>query len=89
MKNSDRGLLDCCYTETVMGDKWRDKFFTSLFENHQAEVKILKPRNCLKFGGENPVSFIEKLFSCYLFGKKTTIAALFKFSVTTPLRLLE
>ena len=45
----------------VMGVDWRDKFFASLPEDDQNEIKFLQPQNLFKVGEENPVSSIEKV----------------------------
>ena len=44
-----------------MGVDWRDKFFASLPEDDQNEIKFLQPQNLFKVGEENPVSSIEKV----------------------------
>ena len=60
----------------VMGVNWRDKFFASLSEDDQNEIKFLQPQNRFKVGGENRVRSVEKVeFPGYLFGKKTTLVA--------------
>ena len=51
-----------------MGVDWRDKFFASLSEDDQNEIKFLQPQNRVKFGKK-----IQYL--CYLSGKKTILIA--------------
>ena len=73
MENSNEALLDSCCTANVMGVDWREKFFASLSEDDQNEIKFLQSQNRFKFGGENPVCSVEKVeFHCYLLGQKTT-----------------
>ena len=59
-----------------MGVDWKDKFFASLSEDNQNEIKFLQPQNRFQFGEETPVRSVEKVeFPCYLFGKTTTLVA--------------
>ena len=53
-------LLDSCCTSNVMGQQWKDQFFTNFSDEDLSDVKVLTSKAKYKFGVEKPVPAIEK-----------------------------
>ena len=70
------GLLDCCCTANVMGEKWKDGFFDKMSLQDKKKVTKLKGGTGFKFGGSKTVySTAKYIFPCVIDGKDTRIMA--------------